>query len=149
MATKKSKKKKLGSKKKKKTGGSPQPLSVQLRNEVITTLKYWQINFGRSGIRQMMIDLLKPSSMHTQFLQWMVARDQTYYGIIKTAKNNGKTYPFVIPSIAALAFETMFDSCAAFWLAAGEPPAVDQLKPSVLDFIDFEVGVFTATVGSS
>ena len=160
-AKKKSAKKKAsGSKASKKKAGSlgagtatlsggGQPLSALLTDEVVNALKSWQINFGRSGIKDLMLQLLNPTTTHTQFLQWMLAREQTYYSIIKTAKSNGETHSWVIPIVAAMAFETMFDACAAFWLAAGDPPAPDQLRQSVLDFIDFQVGIFISTVGAS
>jgi hypothetical protein len=149
---KSSKKKSGGSKKKTKVGGGGgpgTPLSQLLKNEVVKTLKYWQFNFGRSGIKDLMVQLLNPTTTHAQFLQWMFAREQTYSGLIKAAKNNGNTYPWVVPIVGAVAFESMFNACAAFWLAAGDPPAPDQLRPAVIDFIDLQVGLFVATVGAS
>lgn len=126
-----------------------EPLCDQLRDEIIGSLKDWQGQFGRSGIRELMMQLMNPATSHTQFLEWMIARGQTYHAIIKAARDNGQTYPFIIPAVAAAAFESQFQACAAFWLAAGEPPAPDQLRQSVLDFIDFQVGLFCVTVGAS
>lgn len=148
--TKKVGKKKITLKKAKAGGGGgPDPLCDRLTTDVTDALLHWQINFGRAGIRQLMLDMLKPSTAHTTFLQWMVARSTTYHSMITDAKTAGETYPWVIPWVGAVSFESMFQACAGFWLAAGDPPAVDQLRPSVVNFIDFQVGLFCTTVGAT
>ena len=112
-------------------------------------LLYWQANEGRALIKQLMLDMLNPSTAHTQFFQWMVARTTTYHTIIKNAKYAGDTHPWIIPWVAAASFESIFESCSAVWLAAGDPDEPDELKASVTEFIDFQVDLFCMAIRAS
>lgn len=150
-AKKKYSKKTSGRAQKKVRSGGSGDSSVcdQLRTEIVDTLLYWQLNFGRDGIKQMMMQMADPSTTSTTLLEWMVARTSTYHSLIRDAKDAGNTHPWVMPLIAAMWFEAIFEGCAAAWLAAGDPDQPDELRPSVEDLIDFQVNLFCSMIGGT
>ena len=127
-------------------GGGGDSVCDELKEQIVDNLIDWQVNVGRANIKQLMLAMLKPSTAHTQFFQWMVARTTTYHTIIKTAKDAGDTHSWIIPWVAAASFESIFETCSAVWLAAGDADVADELNPSVTEFIDFQVDLFCMAI---
>ena len=142
--------KKTTKKKKKKTSGSTSTLISDLKDEVKTRLIYWQANFGHSGLKDKIGDMVNPEKFDTELLLAMVSRMQDWRTLIKDAKDDGELSSFVMPLTAAIAFEAVFQMCASFWLTSGDPPpSAGTLKKSVEDFIDMQVGAFGKCIGAA
>lgn len=123
-----------------------------LKNIVVSTLETWQANYGRDGVRSKLGDMVNPSKLDTTLLLAMIQRGQASHALIRTAKNNGNVSQFVMPFMATLTFESMFQSCAAFWLAAGDPPNagdLTELRQSVYDFIDSQMQMLAICIGAT
>ena len=153
-AAKKAAPKKTGAAKKMASGGGGSTSGVdslcdQLKDEIKGALLSWQVEFGRSGIRQQMMAMLHSSEARAVIMQWTVARAVTYHGMIKTAKEAGNTHPWVVPWVAAMSLETVFQSSTGYWLAAGDSAATNVLKPSVVEFVDMQVDLCCAVIGGS
>jgi len=91
-----------------------------------------------------------PSGAYT-VLTDIVARIASVHFTIKSAQtaNNSKVYRWVSPRLAAIAFEGVHNSCMAVWMAAGPAvPAANPpgLRPSVERFVNWQVGLFVATI---
>ena len=104
-------------------------LTDDLKTIITGTLETWQVNFGRNGVRDKFADMINPSKFDGTLLFAMINRAQQSHAFIQTAKDNGNVSSFVMPFMAAMAFETVFQSCATFWMSAGDP---DPMTPSVL-----------------
>jgi hypothetical protein len=154
-AKKKSARKKTSKKTGKATAGGASiamniiPLSDRLRTDVVDALINWQVQIGHANFRLMVLSMLNPATDRSTMMQWMVARTVTYHSFIKDAKDAGETYSWVVPWVGAVSFEAMFQACTGFWMAAGEPPAIDTLRPSVEEFVNVQVGIFCTSVGAS
>jgi hypothetical protein len=135
--------------KKKSGGGGAAMLTNDLNKQVKDALKDWQLNLGKDAIRSKLMDMMNPSKFDTSLLLQMIARTQTFNTLITTAKTNGELPPWVMPLTAAIAFEAVFHTCAAFWLASGDPPAAGTLQKSVEDFVDMQVSNFASCIGAA
>jgi hypothetical protein len=138
------------SKKKTAAGGAAMPtLTEKLNKQVKDALRDWQLNDGKDAIRSKVMDMMNPSKFDTSLLLQMIARTQTFNSLLSTAKTNGELPPWVMPLTAAIAFEALFHTCAAFWLASGDPPAPGTLAQSVEDFVDMQVSNFASCIGAA
>lgn len=122
-------------------------LTDDLKNQVKTALKDWQLNDGKDGIRTKLASMMSPSSFDASLLLQMIARTQTFNTLIKDAKTAGEVPSWVMPLTAAIAFEAVFHACAAFWLSSGNPTTAGTLEKSVEDFVDMQVSNFASCIG--
>src|SRR6476646_9115621 len=116
-------------KKKQTKPSSTKSLIDDLKDEVIKGLESMQnASGGRDGLRSQLVNMMNPSKFDSSLLVSAFGRTQTFHGLIKAAKDKGELSPFIMPMMAAIAFESVFHACSAFWLMAGEPKKPGQLN---------------------
>ena len=78
----------------------------------------------------------------------MNARLKDWTDEISAELNANRTFPWIVPSAAAVLFEGFFDTCVAYWIARGQPNTPANLRPDVQRFVKAQVRLFTRLIGA-
>ena len=118
-------------------------LDAVLSQKVKNTFVAWQaLPGGKSAIRQKFVAMVNPLAPDFDLLSKMLVRTQDFQAAIDAAKTANELQSWVMPLPAAIAFEGVFQQCAAFWMAAPTSAAVGVLEPSVIAFADNQATAF-------
>lgn len=126
------------------------PLVAYLKQHIESNLLKCQIDFGGTEkVQQLLVDLaVKPTSNPYQSLSHANARLAAVTEQLKLELTNETVFPWIIPRLASLAVEGIFELCVAYWITRGQPADASQLKPEVKEFVDWNVRAFAAAVGA-
>jgi hypothetical protein len=120
-----------------------------LEDFIIDQLEIWQGTDGTDGIAGFAADtILNPSTNPYPALAFANARLEDVTSQIQTELSGGNVAPWVVPRIAAVLFEGIFEASVAFWIARGQPTPATSLKPEVERFVKLQVRFFTAMLGA-
>ena len=119
------------------------PLRQDLENFIINKLEVYQGALGTDGVAGMLVDTFANASANPYpALAFANARLDDVTAKLNAELAAGTILPWVIPQVAAVAFEGVFESCVAFWIARGQPIPATSLKPDVTRFVKFQVRLF-------
>jgi hypothetical protein len=100
---------------------------------------------GRPAVEQRFQNALNPSSSEASAL-WSEGEQRVRTRATAMAAHG--LYPWSHPFLSSLAFESVVAASVQCWLMAGPPDSPTTLKPSVQDFIRWQVKTFTAAIGA-
>jgi hypothetical protein len=123
-------------------------LVQSLEAEITDALTSYQQDGRRQDVKDALLDLVNPNEGPYLAISQALARMDNAHNEIRAAIAAGKTYPWISPRLAAMAFEGIFECCVGAWLAAGEPQDPVRLKPGVQQFINWQMQLFGATLGA-
>ncbi|MGW8370279.1 MAG: hypothetical protein ACWGPN_16565, partial [Gammaproteobacteria bacterium] len=89
-------------------------LIQSLEAEITDALTRFQQDDRRETVKDSLLDLLNPDEAPYLTMSQALARMDVAHNEIKTAIDAGKTYPWISPRLAAVAFEGVFEFVIAF-----------------------------------
>lgn len=120
-----------------------------LENEIRSTLLDYQASGGTRKVREDLIDILNPDESEVfVILNRASARMIAVHQKLKEARVNHEIRGWILPSVAAAWFESLFHSCVLVWMVAGDPDTSSELRPSVSDYIHTSVKSYSAVIGA-